>query len=646
MVTFVDLDFQPDSIRALRRILGEDQSRQLALFDGVDDGVFTLDPEGRFTFVNRFVATNSGYPAEAFLGRHFLELIRPEDQKLVQNNFAASLAGQVVPAYELAYRTKAGDLMWVEIKTAPLVHSGQTIGLFCITRNIQKRKSMELALRQNEEKYRTLVEALPVGVLILQGSQIVFANQAVARLFQLDDPVKQLSERMLDFVAPSERQRLSGMLQRRQAGRTDAPIRTTTVLRRADGSDFPAELHAHQLQFQGQAALQYLVVDTSERQTLEDQLRQVEKLDALGTLAGGIAHDFNNLLTGILGMASLLEATHPAGGSVHEKAVFIGQTAQRAAELAGQLLSFARKDELHLGPVDVHATIASVTDLLKRTIDQRIEIFEKLDAACSLVHGDAGQLQQLVMNLAVNAAQAMRQTGRLTIETRTVRSVDPDLLRSFDIPAAEYLELRFSDTGPGVPAGLEERIFEPFFTTKDTGEGTGLGLAVAYGVVKNHAGAIRLEPGEGPGATFQVFLPTARDVQEQPSPAELPMPAGSGLILVVDDEEAVLMVATRILQMQGYRVLTAVDGLEALEIYARCGYEIDLVLLDLSMPRMNGRDCLQELRRREPEIKVLLSSGNNPDDETQALFVAGLTGFLRKPYLPRQLAAAVADLLV
>jgi two-component system, cell cycle sensor histidine kinase and response regulator CckA len=384
---------------------------------------------------------------------------------------------------------------------------------------------------------------------------------------------------------------------------------------------------------------------------LEERLRQTQNLKAIGTLAGGVAHDFNNLLTGILGYTWLLKQNADPTGEVYRAATVIENAAERAAELTRQLLGFARQGRHQEIELDLHALVREVTALLGRTFDRAIAIRHQLLAERSLLCGDPGQLHQALLNLAINARDAMPKGGELRFATEVIsdqrvpRSAHPRL------QAGDHLLLEVADSGSGIAAADLPHIFEPFFTTKAQGKGSGMGLAMVYGIVQDHAGAIEVHSQPGQGTTFRLYFPLldeqralrAKDSSGRPA-ASAPA-RGTGLVLVVDDEDLVRSMAKELLEELGYRVLTARDGIEGLEVYRESAQHVDLVLLDLVMPRMGGRECLRALQRLDPKVRVLLSSGWLGDEQERGAPLDGAAGFLPKPYQLAVLAAAVARAL-
>ena len=383
--------------------------------------------------------------------------------------------------------------------------------------------------------------------------------------------------------------------------------------------------------------------DITERRKLEEQVRHAQKMEAVGTLAGGIAHDFNNLLTGILGYANVLKLRAEPGDPVFKGADVIERAAERAAELSQQLLGFARKGKLQERPVDLRRVVGDVVAILSRTFDKRITITQRHDGTDSVATGDPGQLQQVLMNLAVNASDAMPDGGELTFGIRRVELDEAYCRVHADAEPGAYLQISVSDTGTGIPEDLQERIFEPFFTTKAVGKGTGMGLATTYGIVRNHEGTIQVYSEEGLGTTFKVYLPLAEG--EQPDWEDMPSEEafrGQGSLLVVDDEETVCQTVAEMLRDVGYDVKWVTGGREAIELYERFGATIDLVILDWAMPGMSGEECFVALQQLDPDVRALLVTGHAFNGAAQQLMDMGMIGFAQKPFVVADLAKAVA----
>ncbi|MBI4468698.1 MAG: GAF domain-containing protein [Acidobacteria bacterium] len=379
-----------------------------------------------------------------------------------------------------------------------------------------------------------------------------------------------------------------------------------------------------------------------ERRALELQLLQSQKMEAIGTLAGGIAHDFNNLLAGITGYASLIKMQINADDPIFHAVTTIEQSANRAAALTQQLLGFARGGKYKVEVVNLNEVVERVRSLISRTFDRAIEIKAKTGENLWLVEADAGQIEQSLLNLAVNARDAMPEGGELRIETDNLTVGDDYARRHLNLLPGRYVRLTVSDTGTGMDTVTQSRIFEPFFTTKEKGKGTGMGLAMVYGIVRNHGGHIDLQSEVGVGSSFRMFFPiTEKRLGSETPEVESPIPTGVETILVVDDEEVVRSLADEVLSGFGYTVLTARNGREALEIYLQQRDRISLVILDMIMPELGGEATFKRLKEINPSVKVLLSSGYSATSQVQSMLQSGVKGFVPKPYQVRDLAEAI-----
>jgi signal transduction histidine kinase/CheY-like chemotaxis protein len=385
----------------------------------------------------------------------------------------------------------------------------------------------------------------------------------------------------------------------------------------------------------------YLLSDITERKRLEEQLRQGQKMAALGQLAAGVAHDFNNLLTAVTGNVSLLLAAVPEHDPVRVSLLAIDQAAWRGAGLTRQLLGFARPATPPLQPTDLRNSLDEVVGLLRRTLDPRIVL--EVGGAPDLwaVQADPGQLNQVLMNLCLNARDAMPEGGRLLLEAKNALLSEGQAWQHAEARPGQFVRLRVRDTGRGIPPELLPRVFEPLFTTKGPGKGTGLGLAVVRGIVRQHQGWIECASALNEGTRFDVYLPrSCNGTAIAATPAPSPAGRGSETVLLVDDEAVIRGLGRTVLRHYGYEVLLAEDGEQAVNLYRQQNHRIALVILDLAMPRLSGRDALSRLLQIDPDVRVLLTSGC-PAAQGTGLGTPGVCGFLGKPYREQDLAAAV-----
>ena len=383
-----------------------------------------------------------------------------------------------------------------------------------------------------------------------------------------------------------------------------------------------------------------------EKIKLEAQLSQSQKMDAVGQLAGGVAHDFNNMLGGILGAGEILSKYLPDDPKAKKFHQMIMQSATRAADLTSKLLTFSRSYRKELTSLDFHEIIDETANILKNTVDRRIKIDVDLKAETSTVFGDSSQLQSALLNLGINASQAMPEGGTLSISSCVIDVEEVYCQTSmFDLFPGLYLQVELRDTGCGIPPDIIANIFEPFFTTKEQGKGTGLGLAAVYGTIKQHTGAITVYSELGAGTTFKILLPLADNDALVDVSTQKPI-HGEGTILIVDDEEVMRLTAKTILEDLGYSVFIAENGEEALALFKIHEKSIALVLLDMVMPVMNGKDCFLALREIAPGLPVILSSGFTRDEDYEEMKRSGLKGIVRKPYLSAPLSKAVSEALL
>jgi len=387
------------------------------------------------------------------------------------------------------------------------------------------------------------------------------------------------------------------------------------------------------------------VRDISERKLLEERFLQAQKMESIGLLAGGIAHDFNNILGGILGYASWLKTNIKNDHPFFRPVDTIEKSAIRAAELTAQLLAFARGGKYDIRPSNLNSVISESLRILAGTLDKSIVIETHLNDSLPTVEIDVGQIQQVLINLCVNARDAMPGGGRLTIQSSLAKLSEGDARSQVDAKPGWFAVMAVSDTGVGMDGNTKQRIFEPFFTTKEKGKGTGLGLSMVYGVVKNHGGFVNVYSETGEGSTFKVYLPLSGKPEITESVVETEMASGHETVLVIDDEEAIRQVTSDILGSYGYRVRLACDGEEGVAAYRRQARQIDLVILDMVMPRQGGRETFLQLQEINPKVRVLFSTGYSQNEKVNEILALGVKGFIQKPYQIRDLLAKVREIL-
>jgi len=492
--------------------------------------------------------------------------------------------------------------------------------------------------------FEVVLASMSEGILeINREGRIVYANAAAMEIADMAEE-RLLSSRFLELFAEGARDGVASYLGEVNDSKSSPPSAGIEI----QLGNKELELRVYPIRDDGEKSIA-LLMDITERRRFEDHLRRSQRLESIGTLAAGVAHDFNNLLTVIQGNSDImsmdLQQTHPHFERLQE----ILRQVQSAKRLTGQLLGYARKGRFEVRLLDLNQLVRETVETFGRT-RKEISIHVDLDPKLEVFEGDAGQIEQLVLNLLLNAGDAMPGQGTLDIQTRNVNHEEISG-NIFTPKEGTYVMIAVHDTGVGMDPETKERIFEPFFTTKQMGRGTGLGLASVYGAVKGHGGYIDVESEIGKGTTFRIYLPVKRSANAEVS-ADLqqdrldsPEPSGRGTILLVDDEQAVLKVAAEILHKLHFNVLAAESGREALRLYRENRGDIVLVILDIVMPGMGGSEVFQEFRNLAPEVKVLLCSGYSIQGEADRLIGIGASGFIQKPFSLRSLEQCINEVL-
>jgi PAS domain S-box-containing protein len=503
----------------------------------------------------------------------------------------------------------------------------------------------EERLKESEAKFRDFFVMANDGVFIAspEGQWVDF-NDVTLKMLGYENREELLQRRMTQFFEnPEDAERFSRLVMEKEEAK-DFPIR----MKRKDGAiiETLVSARAKKLRDGTIESLSGAIRDVTERKRLQDQLSQAQKMEAVGTLAGGVAHDFNNVLQVALGYSELLLGDEKLPEHCRSDLRKVYDSAKRGADLVQRLMTFSRKTEIKPQPLNLNRRITELRKMLERTIPKMVEIDLILGEDIATISADPTQMDQILMNLAVNARDAMPDGGRLTIETSNVVLDEEYAGMHLDVQPAPHVLLTVADTGFGMDKDTLQHIFEPFYTTKGVGEGTGLGLAMVHGIVKQHGGHIGCYSEPGHGTTFRMYFPALISEEEQEAVTERPMPqGGSETILLVDDEEMIRDLGSRILSKAGYKVITAANGKEALEIYAQQGSAIDLVLLDLMMPEMGGKQCLEGLLSLNPSLKVVIASGFSANGPTKDALSAGARAFVNKPYDMRQVRGVVREVL-
>ena len=636
----------------------------LALIDDLDAIVWELDPRSsRFDFVSARAEDVLGYPAaqwieeEDFWARH----LHPDDRDAAVAARREAAARGVDHVSEYRMIAADGSIVWIRDHARVTVDAARRAArlrgvMVDVTNERCAQESLrigEARLDETERRYRRLVDALPDGVAVHADGRVVFINPAGARLLGASSPDELIGRTIFDFIhpesLPKSMQRMRTLVEERQP----VPFETIRV-RRLDGVDVWLELAGVPYVYEGRPAIQTISRDVTARvraeaalKDVEDQLRQSQKLEAIGRLAGGIAHDFNNLLTVIGVYVELVLNAMAPSDPRRRDAEEAKRATLRAAELTHQLLAFSRRQVLKPTVLDLNEVVRDAVKMLRRILVEDIRVEAPLARVPLLVRTDRGQLEQVILNLALNARDAMPDGGTLTLHT-DILDVSEEFGRRYmgvDVVPGRYVRLGVSDTGVGMDEATRLRVFEPFFTTKPGGQGTGLGLASVYGIVKQSGGYIWVESQPGAGATFTMYFPEVDRHAPDAAAGSMEPRGGSETILIAEDDDSVRGIASRILRSVGYHVLEARNGREALDVAREYRGRIDLLISDVVMPGMGGRELADAARASRPTLRVLFTSGYTDDEILRrGLSDAGLP-FLDKPFTIPLLLGKVREVL-
>jgi len=633
--------------------LRKSEEKYRLLADNMEDVIWQLTPDLTFTYISPSIKKQRGYVPSEILGRPIWEFLAPNEiepiKARVAERFKLLLSDResfVPEPYETEQVRKDGTTLWTETMANPVFnHEGQLIAFQGVTRDITQRKLAEQALRESEESSRLLVEQAPIGIGIMQGGVLTNVNPQFLKVFGYDSMHEVLGLPVEEFYSPEDRSLITQRCKDRLLGKP-LPVHYEVRGLKKNGESFDLAVWPTVVEYDRKPAILTFCADMSETKSLRSQLLQAQRMEAIGTLAGGVAHDFNNLLQIALGYSEILLNDKSPDHPDYDKLRTINTSARRGADLVQRLMLFSRKGDTKPRALDLNHEVTQIKKLLGRTIPKMIAIELSLESWLPVINADPVQVEQILLNLAINAKDAMPESGgKLTIETRKV-TLEEDYCRThLEAKPGQYVMISVSDTGHGMTQETMQHIFEPFFTTKGVGKGTGLGLAMVYGIMKHHEGFINCYSELDHGTTFRIYFPVVSTELEDLEQERAVPPGGSETILLVDDEEFLCDIGSQILTRAGYIVLTATNGKDALDLYRNQRSDISMVILDLIMPGMGGKECFQELVNINPQVRVILSSGFLSDGTTEEARVFGVRGLVEKPYNMRQLLGLVREVL-
>ncbi|MEM7650781.1 MAG: ATP-binding protein [Pseudomonadota bacterium] len=629
----------------------DEREKLIDFTDNAPVGFFSVNEEGRFVFANATFARWLGEDLQHLLSTAKLHtyLVEPP---VGANAYDLTAEGGQRQIVEIQMKAGAGKSFLASINQV-IVHEGEgQVRTRAVVHDLTNEREMRMALKASEDRFQRFFDEAPVGIMLVdEDDKIIDCNNALATM--LDSSIEAVEGQIFkDILSDENRDEVLAALGKIEEGeQLDAPLEIS--LKAQGDATVDTQMHARKFRSGGNTVLHF--IDLTEKKALEVQFVQSQKMQAIGQLAGGVAHDFNNLLTAIIGFCDLLLLRHKPGDPSFGDIMQIKQNSNRAANLVRQLLAFSRQQTLRPRIHDVGDILYELSALIRRLIGANIEL--------ELVHGqdlgpvkvDEGQMEQVLINLAVNARDAMDATeetsGTLKIETENFTNKKKKKLISEELPVGHWTVIKVSDTGCGIPKSNLSRIFEPFFTTKDVGEGTGLGLATVYGIIRQTDGFLDVESKEGKGTTFIIYLPRVskdeaedqEDIAEEEE-TEAKDLTGTERILLVEDEDAVRTFSERALTNKGYEVLTADSGESALNLIESAeNQKLDLLVTDVVMPNMDGPTLAQRMRQTSPKLKIIFMSGYTEDKLKDHM--GENIFFLPKPFTLKQLAEKVKDVL-
>jgi two-component system, cell cycle sensor histidine kinase and response regulator CckA len=635
----------------------EERIRELgAIVESSDDAILGKTLDGIITSWNKGAEKIYGYLENEVIGQP-ISILVPTDREDETPQILGRLArGEAINYYETVRRRKDGQEIQISLNISPIRNlAGRIIGASSIARDITERKRVDQELMESEERFRELAENIGEVFWIsdLENKQVMYVSPAYEKIWGRSCESLYASPRSwIEAIHPEDKERSVAILASHQLqGSRDMTYRIV----RPDGSirwirdrGFPVRDESGNI-----VRIAGISEDITESKEAEGalqranaQLRQVQKMEAIGRLTAGVAHDFNNLLTVISGHSELLAMFFPSEERWSESISEIRRATKLGTASIRQLLAFGRQQILEPKVLDLNAVISETEKMLRRLIGEDVRLITVLHPGISPVRADLGQLNQMILNLAVNARDAMPQGGNLTLETRQVDLHADDIESHLNVRPGRYVLLTVADTGWGMAPDVQARIFEPFFTNKGEGQGTGLGLSVVLGIIQQSEGCIDVESRPGIGTKFKIYLPSVQEPADELPQSTQPKPArGSETVLLVEDEEPVRNITSRLLQALGYRVVEAENGEEALRLFNAYNGKIDLLLTDVVMPGLGGREVAEALRALNPDLKVLFQSGYTDDTVVRRGILRSEVAFLKKPFTLDVLARKVREVL-
>ena len=621
----------------------EEKYRELA--NSLPQIVFETDENGQVTFANHDAFNVFGYDqAEFDKGLNALDMLIPQDREGALENMQRVLNGEILGGIEYTALRKDGSTFPAIIHSNSIILENKPVGLRGIMIDLSEQKRSEKSLRESEFRFRSLFDLSPQGIALteMDSGALINVNAKFCEITKYRrEELIGCSTAELGFYSKSDRDHFIKALQ------TNGEVRGLKMdFKAKDGSVIKALMFARPVNIAGKSCIITVIHDLTEQKRLESQLRQAQRMEAIGTLAGGIAHDFNNILFPIIGYTEMLIDNAPEGSKSRDYLEEIFKEAIRARDLIRQILTFSRQTIQEFKPMRVQPVVKEALKLLRSSIPATIHFNWRIDDASSVIMGDPTKIHQLVMNLCTNAYHAMEETGGdLEVSLTEIELGLDDMPDGIDLKPGRYIQLTVADTGQGIESEVLNRIFDPYFTTKEEGKGTGLGLAVVHGIIKEFCGDIRVSSELGKGSVFHVYLPLIEIKDKETEIAPEPVHMGSERVLLVDDEETIVHMAKRMLEWLGYQTTSRTSSIEALEAFRAQPDKFDLVITDMTMPNMSGEILAEELKKIRSDIPVILCTGFSEKISKDRATALGIEGFLMKPTVMSDLAKTIREVL-
>ncbi len=645
-LSFQTTDIEKDRAQTVDKLLKREQLHR-KFIDNAPIGMFTINLKGEFTYVNKKLESISGYSKEEFLALTTRQIFHPDDFPTMEERRLNRMKGQArVEPYEIRMFNKNKEILWVKITSESIFqesgdNSRQLIGIQSFIEDITHQKQARLSLQLSEARLKTILEANPDPMIVynLKGHP-QYINPAFTKIFGWT--LEEVKGDRVPFVPENQKNLSNKKIEELYDHGKPISFETKRYTKDNQCLDIIISAAINKSETGKLTGMVVNLTDITSKKMLEAQYRQAQKMESIGTLASGIAHDFNNILSIIIGNSEFAMSETDESNPVYECLEQIQQAGVRAEGITGQLLGFSRYSEQKFKPVVLSEVIQNSLKMLRPLIPSNIEIKEQYHAGPDMILADAVQIDQILMNLCINSSHAMEKDGGCICINLNNIHIDAVIDKKYSgLPNGNYIQLIFQDSGPGISPEIIERIFDPYFTTKDVGKGSGMGLSVVHGIVKRHQGEIFVTSRENKNTTFEIVFPAIDILSDSQLEHSKPVPHGNASILIVDDEPAVTAVLDKTLAKIGYTITAFIDPEKALNKFKLDPQKYDLIITDMTMPKISGEKLTQEMIRIRPDIPIIITTGQSPFMDHDKAKQIGAAGFIMKPFSTSDLAPLI-----